>query len=134
MADASQTRALLNRYALDVSAIAADDLERELWRRANVRTGRMRRETSTSPPRWVGPTTVRVTTTSTAPYARFVDEGTKPHTIRARRAKALRFRAGGRTVFRRSVRHPGYRGSRWWTNSLDGWRRNLPYAAQRFRQ
>lgn len=55
---------------------------------------------------------------------KFVDEGTRPHTIRARRAKFLRFMAGARAkttpgslrsgsggggslMFRRSVNHPG---------------------------
>lgn len=55
---------------------------------------------------------------------RYVDEGTRPHTIRARRAKVLRFMAGarakttpgslrsgsgggGEATFRRSVQHPG---------------------------
>jgi len=46
---------------------------------------------------------------NTAKYARFVDEGTKPHVIRARRRKALRFQYQGRIFYRRSVNHPGGR-------------------------
>lgn len=46
----------------------------------------------------------------TAPYALFVEEDTRPHVIRARRARALRFRVGGLVLFRRSVNHPGTRG------------------------
>lgn len=42
-----------------------------------------------------------------APYAGFVAFGTKPHEIRARRAKFLRFVQNGRVVFRKSVHHPG---------------------------
>jgi hypothetical protein len=44
---------------------------------------------------------------NTAPHAGYVERGTKPHRIVARRAKALRFVAGGRVVFARSVWHPG---------------------------
>lgn len=34
-------------------------------------------------------------------------DGTEPHVITARNAKALRFTMGGATMFRRSVQHPG---------------------------
>lgn len=44
----------------------------------------------------------------TAPYAAAIDGGARPHVIRARRAKFLRFRGkDGALVFRRSVNHPG---------------------------
>ncbi len=65
--------------------------------------------------------------TSDKPYV-FVELGTKPHTIRPKRSKYLRFRSGyvaktrigvinsypggafGNDVFARSVRHPGFKG------------------------
>lgn len=37
--------------------------------------------------------------------------GTRPHVIRARRAKFLRFEVGGKIVYTKSVNHPGYRPS-----------------------
>ena len=40
-------------------------------------------------------------------YGVFVQEGTRAHDIRPKRAKALRFQAGGQTRFAKSVRHPG---------------------------
>ncbi|MFC8886382.1 hypothetical protein ACFT54_10270 [Streptomyces cinereoruber] len=43
------------------------------------------------------------------PATRFVLDGTRPHIIRPRRAKALRFDVRGRTVFAAYVRHPGSR-------------------------
>ncbi|MFC9604538.1 hypothetical protein ACFTTN_13900 [Streptomyces niveus] len=43
------------------------------------------------------------------PAIRFVLDGTRPHIIRPRRAKALRFQVGGRVVFAAYVRHPGTR-------------------------
>lgn len=42
-----------------------------------------------------------------APYAEFVVEGTRPHIIEAKNARALRFQRGGQTVFAKSVQHPG---------------------------
>lgn len=48
---------------------------------------------------------------ATADYAVFVHEGTRPHIIRARNAKALHFfwEWGNREVFAKSVHHPGTR-------------------------
>ena len=41
--------------------------------------------------------------------AYFVDAGPKPHTILAKKAPQLVFKAGGRTIFAKSVNHRGYR-------------------------
>lgn len=43
------------------------------------------------------------------PATRFVLDGTRPHIIRPRRKRALRFEVGGREVFAAYVRHPGTR-------------------------
>lgn len=40
-------------------------------------------------------------------YGWFVRERTRPHIIRPRRARMLRFEVGGRVVFARMVKHPG---------------------------
>lgn len=45
----------------------------------------------------------------THPKARLVLDGTRPHLIRPRRARALRFEVGGDVVFAKLVRHPGTR-------------------------
>tara|TARA_R110000868_G_scaffold70292_1_gene206629 strand:+ start:420 stop:857 length:438 start_codon:yes stop_codon:yes gene_type:complete len=45
-----------------------------------------------------------------APYAAFVLLGTRPHKITPKRKKALRWAAGGKFFFAKSVNHPGYRG------------------------
>lgn len=52
---------------------------------------------------------VRLEVFATAPHARFVHEGTRPHEIRPRHARALRFQIGGRVIFAQRVRHPGTR-------------------------
>jgi hypothetical protein len=44
---------------------------------------------------------------SPAPYSVYVENPTRPHIIRARNARALRFEAGGQTLFRKQVQHPG---------------------------
>ena len=36
-----------------------------------------------------------------------VNDGTKPHIIRPKNAKALAFKIGGRVVFAKVVHHPG---------------------------
>jgi len=41
--------------------------------------------------------------------SRFLEYGTRPHIIRARRAQALRFVVSGVVLFRKWVRHPGTR-------------------------
>jgi hypothetical protein len=46
----------------------------------------------------------------TAPYARWLHEGTRPYTIVPKTARALRFQVGKRVVFAKRVRHPGLRG------------------------
>ncbi|WP_203236860.1 hypothetical protein [Nocardia panacis] len=48
---------------------------------------------------------------ATARYAKWVHDGTAPHTIVPRRAQVLRFEVGGHIVFARRVQHPGYRGN-----------------------
>jgi hypothetical protein len=44
---------------------------------------------------------------ATAPYAKYVEGGTKPHRIEAKRRGALRFVQHGEIRFRRGVNHPG---------------------------
>lgn len=47
---------------------------------------------------------------SPAPYSVYVENPTRPHVIRPRRARALRFEVGGQVVFAGKVNHPGTRG------------------------
>lgn len=55
-------------------------------------------------------------------YTGYEHDGTKPHVIRARRKKALRFMINGQVVFRKQVKHPGTTGTLFLTMAL-------PYAA-----
>lgn len=73
-----------------------------------------------------------------------LDKGTRPHTIRARRAKALAFASGytaktrpdslfarsggpsGGTVFAREVQHPGTKPRRWSIRLKSKWKQKWP--------
>lgn len=85
------------------------EIAREAKRLVPVRTGRLRDSIHTSPPRKLSMWTVEGRVTASAPYAKFVHEGTRPHIIRARNAQALRFYwpVMGRVVFFKQVSHPG---------------------------
>ncbi|MCV7424338.1 hypothetical protein H7K45_27705 [Mycobacterium yunnanensis] len=74
-----------------------------------VRTGNLGRRVKEGDIRTVGPRTVSGSVGDDARYAAAVHEGSRPHIIRPRSAKALRFNIGGRTVFATRVNHPGTR-------------------------
>jgi hypothetical protein len=56
--------------------------------------------------------------TCTHPAVRFVLDGTRPHTIRPKRASVLRFEVGGEAVFAQRVRHPGARANNFLARAL----------------
>ena len=56
---------------------------------------------------------------SAAPHAVFVHWGTRPHKIRPKAKKALRWAQGGAFQFAREVNHPGYRGDAWMIRAAD---------------
>lgn len=51
-------------------------------------------------------------------YSFWHHEGTLPHTIRAKNAKALHFFMGGQEMYRASVHHPGFKGNPYLTQHL----------------
>jgi Bacteriophage HK97-gp10, putative tail-component len=61
----------------------------------------------------------RATNRKGAQYALFVEEGTRPHAIEARRAKALRFVMNGEIIFRRRVWHPGTKATNFMRDARD---------------
>ncbi|SHT27460.1 Uncharacterised protein [Mycobacteroides abscessus subsp. abscessus] len=74
---------------------------------APVRTGNLGRQVNEGHIGFTGPRTVSGSVGNNARYAVYVHEGSRPHLIRPRNAKALRFQIGGRTVFAKLVHHPG---------------------------
>lgn len=82
----------------------AERLAQKIREKAPVRTGRLRQSV-----------TIRFGVESidvgpTVEYAPFVEYGTKPHIIFPRFRRALRFTAGGETIFAKRVFHPGFPG------------------------
>lgn len=65
-----------------------------------------------------GPRGLQGVITCDHPAVIFVLKGTRPHLIRPRRAKALRFDVGGTTVFAKLVRHPGTRANDFMSRAL----------------
>jgi hypothetical protein len=64
-----------------------------------------------------------------APHAEYTERGTQPHEIRPRSARALRFDAGGETVFAKRVQHPGTQAKPWFEQVVgDAWARALASA------
>lgn len=103
----------------------ANEWERELKSTNPVDTGNMRDQTTVRDfPQANG---VLVEANVDTDYAEYVSEGTRPHVIKPRRAKALRFTVGGRVVYATKVDHPGTKPNSWWNDSI----RRLPDLAQR---
>ncbi|MGD9485749.1 hypothetical protein WDH52_21265 [Streptomyces sp. TRM70308] len=65
-----------------------------------------------------GPRGLQGVITCDHPAVRFVLDGTRPHVIRPRRAKALRFDMGGWVVFAKRVNHPGTRANNFLAEAL----------------
>lgn len=54
-----------------------------------------------------------------APYAKFVHNGTKPHTIVPNRRRSLRWVQKSGFVFAKTVHHPGYKGDPFIYDAID---------------
>ncbi|MCX0246409.1 hypothetical protein [Streptomyces drozdowiczii] len=103
-------RAALNRTIRGASRGELDSAARLTLNLAKlfapVKTGRLRASGRIESRRTLGLRTI-YTIGFDVHYAPFVNDGTKPHKIRPKRAKALKFNVGGRTVFATVVNHPG---------------------------
>ncbi|MEU2510166.1 HK97 gp10 family phage protein [Streptomyces sp. NPDC007863] len=105
-------RAALNRTFSATSRREGDAAARQVVARAKVLapvdTGRLRASIRVERRSFFG-LRQRWTVGSDVEYAPMVNDGTKPHIIRPKRAQVLRFKVGGRTVFAKVVHHPGTR-------------------------
>lgn len=86
---------------------------------APVRTGRLKASIHPDPVRRTGPWAIDTGVSADAPYAAPVHEGARPHVIRPRNARALRFEVEGRVVFARRVNHPGNRPNRFLAQAVE---------------
>lgn len=126
------TEEAINRELLRAMNEAVLDTETEVVLRTPVDTGRLRNSVQTEV-RGTGLSTVGIVSSANVPYAPPVEEGTGPRDIVPRRASpkaSLRFTVGGRTLFRKRVRHPGTRGAHMFR---DGRAAAAPQVAARFR-
>ena len=105
-------RAELSRTIRGASRRELEVAARQVMNRAKVlapvRTGRLRASIRVESRR-TATLRSKFTIGSDVEYAAFVNDGTRPHIIRPRRAQALRFVIGGRVVFAKVVHHPGTR-------------------------
>lgn len=110
MARVRLDRAQLNRTIRGASRSELGTTARQVMNRAQVLapvdTGRLRASIRIESRRTLTLRSV-YTIGSDVSYAPMVHDGTRPHTIRPKTAKALRFRIGGRVVYARVVHHPG---------------------------
>lgn len=98
-------RAELNRFANRDAKRVAEQIAAQAARTVNVRSGDTRDSIAVVKSfSWRGPQW-RVVVND--PVGQFLELGTRPHKIRARNAKVLRFEVGGRVVYARVVNHPG---------------------------
>lgn len=61
-----------------------------------------------------------------APYAVYLEYGTRPHAITPVRARVLRFEVGGEVVFTRLVHHPGSKPNPFLRRTTDKTMRKVP--------
>ena len=70
---------------------------------------------------------------SKAPYAVFLEYGTRPHVIRPKRARALRFEVDGKIVYARYAMHPGTHPRRIMAKAIsDSWNQFAEIASRVF--
>lgn len=114
-------RAQLNRTLTNASRRELREASRQVVNRAKVlapvRTGRLRSSIRAEPPR-IFSLRGSVKVGSDLEYAAAVNDGSRPHVIRARPGKVLRFQVGGQVVFARVVNHPGTKGTHFLDRAL----------------
>ena len=113
MARVRLDQAALRRVITNASRRELTEAARQVVNRAKVLapvdTGRLRASIRADPPR-IFSLRGSVTVGSDVEYSGYVNDGTRPHTIRPRRTGGvLRFQVGGQVVFARVVNHPGTR-------------------------
>jgi hypothetical protein len=71
----------------------------------------------------VVPRGLEATARAATPYASMVRSGTRPHVIRAKPGKRLRFfwPVTNRVMYLPKVNHPGTKSNDWWDNAIRQW-------------
>lgn len=108
------------------SAVQAAEADAKGTTLYNDRTGLLRSKTTGSVNGLSGE--IRAAT----PYAKWVENGTRPHKITARKGGVLCFVSGGATRFARSVNHPGTAERPFMQHAKDVGEKTLDYGADYF--
>lgn len=106
----------LTQQARITARRTAIEWESQVKRTEPVATGQMRTKTAMNDRQTS--TGFQIVGEVDTDYAEYVSAGTRPHVIRPRNAKALRFKVGGKTVFATRVNHPGTQPNAFWTQPL----------------
>lgn len=108
-------------------AIHAEEVVREIEARTQRRTGRL--VGSVAVRRRGGGLLLEGSVVVTAPHARWVNDGTRPHRIAAKRqGGTLRFTVGGKVLYRREAHHPGTKATHFWEAGLAAARPRVRFA------
>lgn len=130
MAALDPMRRQLIAKARRTQAAAAEVMARDLERNAPKDTRQLSRSIRTGPQREArgvvsSVTRVNPNRSPSSPdnvdVAGFNEYGTRPHVIRPRRARVLRFPVGGRIVYARRVNHPGTPARPWFYPTMETW-------------
>ena len=117
----------LERKAAEAMRDVVLRIEGAAKERANVESGNMRSQIRGTILPVLGDVIIGVVGVP-VDYAKWVHEGTGPHTITAENG-VLAFEAGGEMVFAREVQHPGYEGNPFLDEAI---RANIDYVNERF--
>jgi len=134
VADVSSLHTKVRQRAHRVAILAVNDVVQRTRREHKFvnRTGYLTLSQQHGPVVQAG-STVRTYVEATAPYAKFVDQGTRgPYIIRPRRAKVLRFVQHGVVRYAKYVIHPGIRARHFFSKPMpQRWRVSLEEAVKR---
>ena len=103
---------------------AASRAEKEIAPRVPRRTGSLLRSLGRTVVKRIAIVGLR------ARHARYLEFGTRPHEIKPRRARALRFSIGGRVFFARRVLHPGIKPRFFLRSAYEALLHHLPTVAE----
>lgn len=118
MADLRDLRNRIRVRAYFAVSDASPRLQQDLRSTSPRKTGEMMSKTT------VVPRGLEATARAATDYASYVRiPGTRPHTIRSKPGKKLRFfwNVTNRVMYLPKVNHPGYRGSSWWDDAIRRW-------------
>lgn len=117
MADLTSAKQLVRRHARDVMDRTAERVESDTKAASPVDTGELQARTRAGDAHGAG-NVIEFDLTADTDYAEIVAKGSRPHIIRPRSARALRFNVGGRVIYARVVHHPGTRpNTTWWSDA-----------------